>query len=78
MARQDGVVHGLPGVDVIRNLPSFQKIELAIQPGMEQKKTIDCFTRPGSVQLVHDDEAVVLQDYETIRQLEENGLFEWV
>ena len=39
--------------------------------------TIDCFTRPGSVQLVHEDEAIVLADHARIRALEGAGLFEF-
>ena len=68
----------LPGVAEIRELASFRKIEMHTQPGSTVAPTIDCFTRPGSVQLVHEDEAVVLADHARIRALEESGLFELV
>jgi len=77
VARHDGMVSGLPGVDTIRALRSFRKMELAVQPGMRQRKTIDCFTRPGSVQLANEDEAALRGDVEIIRSLETQGLFEF-
>jgi hypothetical protein len=33
-------------------------------------RTVDCFTRPGSAQLVHESEEVVTADYEAVRALE--------
>ena len=52
-------------------------MELAIQPGMTQKPTIDCFTRPGSIQLAHEDPAILQADVEFIRGLEIEGLFDF-
>ncbi|CAN0293879.1 unnamed protein product [Discosporangium mesarthrocarpum] len=37
---------------------------MSIQPGSLLQKTTDCFTRPGSVQLVHKDRDQLLKDYE--------------
>jgi hypothetical protein len=48
------------------------------QPGAYIRPTIDCFTRPGSVQLVNENEDELAKDYETIRQLEAKGLFELI
>jgi len=62
-------------LDALKKLKSFTKCELAVQPGSLLEKTVDCFTRPGSVQLVHPDPNVVEQDYEKIRSLEQHGLF---
>ena len=70
-------VKGLPGVDSIRGLASFRKVELAVQPGMHQAKTIDCFTRPGAVQLVNEDPTALAADVAAIRDLELNGLFQF-
>jgi biotin carboxylase len=75
VAQQSGVVQALPGVDAIRALPSFRAMGLAVQPGMPQKRTVDCFTRPGSVQLVNADALQLEADVEAIRQLEVDGLF---
>ena len=76
VAREDGKIKSIPGIDTIMGLRSFVKCEMCVQPGDELKKTVDCFTRPGAIQLIHDDAKVVEEDYETIRKLEANGLFE--
>jgi len=78
VAREDGKIKSIPGIDTIMGLRSFVKCEMCVQPGDELKKTVDCFTRPGAIQLIHDDAKVVEEDYETIRKLEANGLFELV
>jgi len=77
VSRQDGVIAALPGVDTIRALPGFRKMGLAVQPGMAQKRTVDCFTRPGSVQLVADNDIALARDVAAIRALEIQGLFEF-
>jgi hypothetical protein len=70
---QSGVVTAIPGVATVRALPSFRRMELAVQPGMHQAITIDCFTRPGSALLMHADPAVLEQDVAAIRKLELGG-----
>ena len=77
VARQNGVCASLPGVAEIRAMRSFRKLDMHVQPGSTVVPTIDCFTRPGSVQLVHEDEAIVLADHARIRALEGAGLFEF-
>jgi hypothetical protein len=76
VAREDGRIKSMPGVDVIMALPSFVKAEMAVQVGDDLRKTVDCFTRPGAVQLIHEDAAVVEADYVRLRELELEGLFE--
>ena len=71
----DGVIAALPGVDAIRRLPSFAKLEMMCQPRSALRKTVDCFTRPGAVQLISDDQAAVEADARAIRALEKDGLF---
>ncbi|CAM9247499.1 unnamed protein product [Phaeothamnion confervicola] len=78
VARRAGRVHSVPGVDVIRSLPSFRTLEMSAQPGSLLRPTTDCFTRPGSVQLVNESAEALLADYEAIRSLEESGLFDLV
>lgn len=60
-------------VHLVRSLKSFCKMELAVQPGSAIVPTIDCFTRPGSVQLIHPDPDVVQADYDRIRTIENEG-----
>ena len=76
VARENGKIKATPGIDVIMSLKSFVKCEMCVQPGDELKKTVDCFTRPGAVQLIHDDPAVVEADYQMLRKLEVDGMFE--
>ncbi len=45
------------------------------QPGAYLMPTIDCFTRPGSVQLVDESGAQVEADYQRVKELETGGLF---
>jgi biotin carboxylase len=65
----------IPGLAVITGFPSFRRVEMITQPGNALVATIDCFTRPGSVQMVNSDKGQLTRDYEVIRQLEKDGLF---
>jgi hypothetical protein len=40
------------------------------QPSNELRKTIDYFTRPGTVQMVHKDSQQLDKDYKLIHELE--------
>jgi len=71
----NGLVVEIPGLDRIRDLPSFRRCEMMTQPGAVLRQTTDCFTRPGSVQMVSKTAGELQEDYEVIRQLEHNGLF---
>lgn len=73
-----GTIKDIPGIEVIRGLSSFRRLEMLTQPGAEIRPTIDCFTRPGSVQMVNDEPAALDADYSVIRALEKHGLFELV
>ena len=71
-----GVLKDIPGLEVIRSMSSFRRLEMLTQPGSVLPPTIDCFTRPGSVQMVNESEAKLEEDYAHIRELEISGLFE--
>ena len=60
VARQHGMLRALAGDSEIRADALFRKLDMQVRPGGFVSRTTDCFTRPGSVQLVHEDEAVVL------------------
>lgn len=75
VAYEGGTIESMPGIDIVRGLDSFVRMEMAVQPGDDLRPTVDCFTRPGAVQLMHADKEVVMRDYESIRNLEENGFF---
>ena len=46
-----GTVKDIPGMEIIRELSSFNRAEMHTQPGSQIHPTIDCFTRPGAVQV---------------------------
>lgn len=66
VSRQCGVVRSLPGDALIRALPSFRGITWEIKTGDFAHKTIDCFTRPGHVELVADNEEDIEKDYNLV------------
>jgi len=76
VAHEEGVLKDIPGIQQIRSLGSFRRLEMMTQPGAILRPTIDCFTRPGSVQLVNKSNEALLADYNTIRGLELHGLFQ--
>lgn len=71
-----GTLKDIPGIEVIRELSSFRRMEMLTQPGAALHPTVDCFTRPGSVQLVNSSREKLEADYEVIRSLETTGMFE--
>jgi biotin carboxylase len=72
-----GVVRSMPGEEVIRKLPSFRSMSWDVKPGDYAPKTIDCFTRPGCVQLVHESEEQADADFEAIHALDACGLMDF-
>lgn len=77
VSRYGGIVRALPGDAAIRKLPSFRSISWEVKPGDYCHKTIDCFTRPGCVQLVAATEADAERDLEAIHDLELFGLIDY-
>eukprot|EP01036_Dinobryon_divergens_P033072 gene33072-42783_t len=73
-----GTLKSIPGLDVIRGMDSFRRMEMFTQPGCPISPTIDCFTRPGSVQMVNSSGEALERDYRQIRELETSGLFELI
>ena len=76
VSKFSGVIKDIPGIEKIRNLSSFRRLEMLTQPGAPILPTIDCFTRPGSVQMVNFNADDLDKDYNSIRTLEQYGLFE--
>lgn len=77
VSRYGGIVRSLPGEEAIRKLPSFRSLSWDVKPGDYCSKTIDCFTRPGCVQLVADTEEEAERDLEAIHDLELYGLIDY-
>jgi biotin carboxylase len=58
----------------VKSLPSYYSAGV-VAPGTRLVKTVDMFTMPGMVELVHDDSEQIWWDYDHIRQLESSGQF---
>ena len=69
----DGVVQGIPGEGLLQGLSSFFQMRLRVKPGSLIKKTIDYFTAPGFLTLVHESADQVEKDYHQIREWEHTG-----
>jgi biotin carboxylase len=77
VCRQPGIIRGIPGESKIKALASFRSINWEAKVGDFVPVTIDCFTRPGSVQLVNDSEEDIQADLEAIHHMEEQELFDY-
>jgi biotin carboxylase len=62
-------------VEKIKGLPSYHSLGLMSPPGTRLARTVDMFTMPGMVELVHRDGKQILKDYHQIRELENSGDF---
>ena len=72
---QEGKLKKIPGKHIVRKLKSFESMSLHKKSGQLLERTVDAFTRPGSIQLVAESPEQLSQDYAAIRELEEEGLF---
>ncbi len=77
VVQESGMLRGLPGCEKIKQVESFQSMNILVKKHAFVPRTVDCFTRPGSVQLAHFDPEVVKRDYEFIRKLEDSGLLDF-
>ncbi len=72
----EGRIVSTDGLEKIEALPSFAGSIAMLEPGDELKRTIDLFSCPGMVYLVDPDRGRLQADYERLRELEAEGLFE--
>lgn len=77
VSRHSGVVRDFPGEAKVRALPSFRSMKWECKKGQFIPKTIDCFTRPGCVQLVAPTEAQADEDMERLHDLEDLYLIDY-
>ncbi len=76
---REGTLRSIPGAERVKALPSFRTIDLSIESGQELHKTVDLFTMPGRVQLLHPDKEQVDGDYLKIHTMLKDGdMFELV
>lgn len=67
----EGEISGVPGFERIRQMESFVSMESLCKVGCVVVPTVDLFSSPGSVILMHHDPEVVQRDIAEIRQMEE-------
>lgn len=70
MASEDSVVSQEGFAEAVQKVPSFYAGRINLEKGRELNKTIDLFTSPGDVFLLHQDRDQLFQDYELIRHIE--------
>ena len=73
VSEQSGVVRSTPGDKVIRNLPTFFSVSWEVKPGDFLRATVDCFTRPGVVQIIGNTDEDCGRDVEMIHKLGSTG-----
>ena len=77
IAYQSGKVAALPGKAIIEKFSSVRQVKIAVKPGERLAKTVDLFTSPGEIILIHHDPEILEEDYRRICELEKQGLFEF-
>ena len=75
VAPRTGTLAALPRLDEIRALPSFDELSFSPKLGGPIRETVDVYTIPGFVDLLHPDPAVIERDRLRIRQLESDGFY---
>lgn len=76
ISRQRGILAGYGRFNEVRKLSSYHSELALVSTGAHIVETIDLFTSPGIVYLVHEDRSTLDADYRRIRALEEDGMFE--
>jgi len=77
ISHQEGRVVAPAGMREVEQLESFAGTISMVEPGDTITPTVDLFSCPGIIYLVHPDRGVLQRDYERIRELEETvGMFE--
>lgn len=71
-----GVVPSHEAMAAIRALPSYAHTVMVHPEGQALPRTIDVATQPGYVWLISDDPAEIMADYQELRQIELDGLYD--
>ncbi|MDX8031360.1 ATP-grasp domain-containing protein [Lentzea sp. BCCO 10_0856] len=72
----EGTLRGYPKMADLRGMDSFHDLLLNVRPGERIHRTIDDWTYPMRVYLVHETESVVLHDIMTARHLDGDGFYD--
>ena len=76
ISRHEGRIVSAEGMRAVEALPSFAGSIAVLQPGDTLERTVDLFSCPGMIYLVDPDPERLRADYERLRELEADGLFE--
>lgn len=72
----EGRVASLDSFEAVKRLPSYHLLRLDLKVGGEMPRTVDLFTSPGLVELIHRDPQQLKRDLATIREMEASGLYQ--
>ena len=75
ISRHEGIVRGYKNLEKIKSLRSYHGMDIRVGIGERLVKTVDVWTGPGMVVLIHEDPKVIEEDYKEVREFEE-GLFD--
>ncbi|MGG0418677.1 ATP-grasp domain-containing protein [Priestia aryabhattai] len=75
VSNETGIVAENHVLEKLKSLKSFYRVFHTPQIGEKIYKTVDLFTNPGIIYLLHDSNEQILRDYEEIRKLEKEGEF---
>ncbi|MEU3525864.1 ATP-grasp domain-containing protein [Streptomyces sp. NPDC038707] len=76
IAPESGVLRGYPKMARLRALDSFHHVAMAVRPGGRVRATVDDWTYPLRVYLVHGTAATVMHDIMTARYLDGTGFYD--
>ncbi|MDX3660673.1 ATP-grasp domain-containing protein [Streptomyces sp. ID05-26A] len=63
-------------LDRVERMESVREIKVFVKPGDQLVETVDDFTFPAAIYLLHDLESVVMRDFATIRHLDGAAFYE--
>lgn len=66
----EGTVKAIKNAEKIKKLPSFYALKLGTKIGSHIRKRYEVFSLPGLVVLMHENDDVVMHDYEQLRDFE--------
>ncbi|CUB09079.1 Phosphoribosylamine--glycine ligase [Bacillus cereus] len=75
VSKETGIVTENHVMEKLKELKSFYKVFHTPKVGERIFETVDLFTNPGIIYLLHDDREQIQRDYEEIRRLEKQGEF---
>ncbi len=76
ISHKSGILKSLTNLEKIKKLTSFYDVSVHVSIGDKIPKTKNLLTSPGEVYLIHENRDILLKDYNTIRELESEGLFD--